>query len=392
MDPVMNPFRPGAGRRPPLLAGRERELAAFDVARRRCEERGEGERPWVIHGLRGVGKTVLLGELLAQVTSRGWIAAKVEVAAGRPLPQALAHELQRALRTATGRHEPGRLRRVLAVFSAFSLTVDPTGGLSVGLDIDPERGTADSGDLALDLLELFEVLGESARDLGVGVLVLIDELQEATGQELRALNTAVHRLGQGLTPLPVLVIGAGLPSLPPLLAEATSYAERLYDYRAIGALEEDGARQALTGPAADLDVRWDHSALQLTLDSARGYPYFLQAAGKHVWDEAVRSPISVEDAELGVAAARAEIDDGLYRARWERATPVQRQLLRALAQIGGSEPAAVSDLAHALGKKSARGISVARDEVLRKGLVYVPERGFLRFSVPGMDDFIARQD
>ena len=214
MDPVANPFRPGAGRRPPLLAGRERELAAFDVTRRRCEELGEGDRPWVIHGLRGVGKTVLLGELLSQVSARGWIVAKVEVAAGRPLPVALARELQRALRTATGRHEPGRLRRLLAVFSAFSLSLDPTGGLSVGLDIAPERGTADSGDLGVDLTALFEALGEAARDLGIGALVLVDELQEAETDELRALNTAVHQLGQGERPLPVIVVAAGLPSLP----------------------------------------------------------------------------------------------------------------------------------------------------------------------------------
>ena len=155
----------------------------------------------------------------------------MEVAAGRPLPVALARELQWALRTATGRHEPGRLRRLLAVFSAFSLSLDPTGGLSVGLDIAPERGTADSGDLGVDLTALFEALGEAARDLGIGALVLVDELQEAQTDELRALNTAVHQLGQGERPLPVIVVAAGLPSLPRLLAEVTSYAERMFDYR-----------------------------------------------------------------------------------------------------------------------------------------------------------------
>jgi len=391
MDPVANPFRPGAGRRPPLLAGRERELAAFDVTRRRCEELGEGDRPWVIHGLRGVGKTVLLGELLSQVSARGWIVAKVEVAAGRPLPVALARELQRALRTATGRHEPGRLRRLLAVFSAFSLSLDPTGGLSVGLDIAPERGTADSGDLGVDLTALFEALGEAARDLGIGALVLVDELQEAQTDELRALNTAVHQLGQGERPLPVIVVAAGLPSLPRLLAEVTSYAERMYDYRPLGSLDRPAAAAALTRPADALDVAWAPAALDVALDSAQGYPYLLQATGKHVWDVAVRSPISAEDAHLGVSAARAEVDDGLYRSRWERATPRQRALLRAIATLGGSEPVAVADLARELGRPTS-GLSVAREEVLRKGLVYVPQRGFLRFSVPGMHAFVLRQE
>lgn len=391
MDPVVNPFRPGAGRRPPLLAGRDSVLEGFDVLRRRCEEFGEGDRSWVLNGLRGVGKTVLLNELLARVSDRGWITAKVEASASASLPVALSQALTRGMRTATGRHPEPRLRRLLGVFKAFTIRVDPAGAVALGAEVDPIGGIADSGRFADDLTALFEVLGETARDLGIGVLVLVDELQEAASVDLAALNTAVHHLGQADTPLPLAVVGAGLPSLPAQLAEATSYAERLYDYRSVGLLGEQAAEEALIVPARERGVEWSAQGLAAAIATARGYPYFLQSVGKHVWENARRSPFSLEDVEVGLAAARREVDDGLYRSRWERATPAQRDVLRALAGLGGEGPAAVADISRTMGKPRTSDISVARVELIRKGLVYAPERGLLAFTVPGMHDFIDRQ-
>jgi len=391
VDPVTNPFRPGAGRRPPLLAGREPLLSAFEVVRERSETLGEGDRSWVLHGLRGVGKTVLLNELLARVSSRGWMTAKVEAGASTSLPVALSQALVRSMRTATGRHPESRLRRLLGIFKAFSLKVDPSGTVAFGVEVDPVRGIADSGRFADDLAALFEALGETARDLGIGVLILVDELQEASDEELRAINTAVHHLGQADLPLPLMFVGAGLPSLPAQLAEATSYAERLYDYRPVGLLSARASEEALTIPARDRHVEWDAAALETALGAARGYPYFLQSIGKHVWDNARRSPIQTEDVEVGLQQARREVDDGLYRSRWERATPSQRDVMRALASIGGEDAASVADIARALSKSRTSDISVARNELIKKGLVYAPERGLLAFTVPGMHDFIERQ-
>lgn len=391
MDPVANPYRPGAGRRPPLLAGREPLLASFDVLRRRAEEHGEGDRGWILNGLRGVGKTVLLNEFQRQVSTRGWIASKVEATSGTPLPTALNHSLVAALRTATGRHPEPRLRRLLGVFKAFSLTVDPKGSISLGVDVQPVTGVADSGRLADDLAALFEALGSTARDLGIGVLVLIDELQEARRGDLAALNSAVHQLGQHETPPPLLVIGAGLPSLPAQLAEATSYAERLYDYRSVGLLDIESARQALVVPAAEGGATWDTGGLHTAVSTAGGYPYFIQAIGKHVWDNARTNQIGLEDVEVGLADAQREVDDGLYRSRWERATPAQRDLLRSLAFLGGDGPAAIADIVKSMGKVRASDISVARNELIKKGLLYAPERGLLAFTVPGMHNFIDRQ-
>jgi hypothetical protein len=391
VDPVANPYRPGAGRRPPLLAGRDALLDAFDVVQRRAESVGEGDRSWVLNGLRGVGKTVLLNELMGRVTSAGWIAAKVEVGASSSLPVALSQALVRSMRTATGRHPVPRLQRLLGVFKAFSLKVDPSGTVSLGVDVDPLGGIADSGRFADDLASLFEVLGETARDLGTGVLILIDELQEASGDELTAINTAIHELGQADRPLPLAFVGAGLPSLPAQLAEATSYAERLYDYRPVGLLSEAASKEALVIPTNHLGVEWEADALSSALDTAHGYPYFLQAIGKQVWDNARRSPIDLDDVEAGLREARSEVDDGLYRSRWERATPAQRDVMRALAELGGDDAASISDIAGSLGKSRTSDISVARNELIKKGLTYSPERGLLAFTVPGMHEFIERQ-
>lgn len=392
MDPVQNPYRPGAGRRPPVLAGRDALLTAFDVILSRAEDLGEGDRGWILSGLRGVGKTVLLNELLRRANERKWITAKVEAGTGESLPIALTQALVRGMRTATGRHPESRLRRMLGVFKAFSMKADAAGTISLGVEVEAIRGVADTGRFAEDLSALFEVMGETARDLGVGVLILIDELQEGHPSELMAVNTALHQLGQDDVPLPLIFVGAGLPSLAAQLSDATSYAERLYDYRPVGLLDQDASTDALTIPTRDLGVDWAPEALALAEDAASGYPYFLQAIGKHVWDNAISSPITEDDVQAGLHAARREVDDGLYRSRWERATPAQRDLLRALADCAGDDSATVAALASHMGKSRASDLSVARNELIKKGLVYPPERGVLAFTVPGMHDFVLQQE
>jgi hypothetical protein len=373
------------------LAGRRPLLDAFEVIRRRAEERGEGDRSWVLNGLRGVGKTVLLNEFLDRANERRWITAKVEAGGAGALGAALSRALIAGMRTATGRHPAPRLQRLLRVVKSFSLSADPAGNLSLGIDVEAMRGVADSGRFDDDLAALFEVLGETARDLGIGVLILIDELQESSPAELTAVNAAVHHLGQAGVPLPLLLIGAGLPSLPAQLADATSYAERLYDYRTVGLLDPDAADDALSLPALDLGAQWDPDALRTATALARGYPYFLQSIGKHVWDYARASPISTEDVRVGMIEAQREVDDGLYRSRWERATPAQRELMRALASVGATGPAAIADIARHMGKPRTSDLSVARNELIRKGLAYAPERGVLAFTVPGMNEFVDRQ-
>lgn len=366
-------------------------LDAFAVVRRRAEVLGEGDRSWVLTGRTGMGKTVLLAGLLEGVSGRRWISLRVDARAGASLVWSLSRSLAQALRSAMGRHPEARMRLLLGVFKAFSLTADPSGAVSVGIDIEPIEGVASSGRLPEDLAALFTALGETARELGVGVLVVIDELHALEPEELMALNAAVHEIGQSGVSLPVLLIGAGLPSLPNQLAEATGHAERLYDFRPLDLLDDDSAAEALIVPATERGAEWDEDALRNATAGAGGYPYILQAIGKHVWDNARTSTITAEDVEVGLIGARQEVDDGLYRPRWDRATRAQRDLLRALSSLAGDRPAPVADIAKAMHKARTSDISVARDELIKKGLTYAPQRGLLAFTALGMHDFVVRQ-
>jgi hypothetical protein len=389
MDPVANPYQPGAGRRPREIAGRDRQIAAFGTALERCEL-GFGERGLVLSGLRGVGKTVLLNEFAALAQRRRWITAKVEASAGRSVLVPLTAALYRSLRATAHREGTQRLMSLLRVFKAFSLTVDPTGHYTFGVDVAPAVGRADSGNPDVDLAELLEDLGSTTRDLGAGTLILIDEMQDVPAEELATINGVVHTLGQAAEPLPVLVAGAGLPSLPEILAAATSYAERLYEFVELGRLDAADSHTALVKPADELGVRWEQEALEEVDRFAQGYPYFLQTAGKYAWDHAASSPITAEDARAGLAGARREVDAGLYRVRWQRATAQQRQMMRALAELGGDSPVLMADVAEAMGRGRGQ-VSVPRDQLIKKGLLYAPERGYVGFTVPGMAEYVLRR-
>jgi hypothetical protein len=338
-----------------------------------------------------VGKTVVLNELLRQAGDAHWIAAKVEVTPTTPLPVAISSALVKALRTATGRHPEPPMRRLMGVFKSFSLKVDPTGAIGLGIDVEAVNGFADTGRFSDDLAVLFEILGETSLELGIGTLILVDELQEAHPDELTAINTAVHHIGQADEPLPVIFVGAGLPSLPAQLAEATSYAERLYDYRSVALLGTEAARLALTEATKGRGVDWDEAALDAALEVAGGYPYFIQAVGKHVWDVAPGPNITLGDVAVGGGLAKTEVYEGLYRSRWERATTVQKHYLRAMADLAGDDAVGVGELVVHLGKRRASDLSVPRNELIRKGLVYAPERGLVAFTVPGMAEFIEQQ-
>ncbi len=362
-------------------------MRRFEVLVARVEQ-ARAERGLILTGLRGVGKTVLINELRSEAQRRGWIVGKVEAGGGRPLRALTAQSLHQGLRAVTGRREAdGRLRRALAVFKAFSLTVAPDGGLALGLEVEPVAGQADSGDLELDLTELFVDLGETSAELGIGTLLLVDEMQDLERAELAALAGACHETGQ--RDLPVIVVGAGLPNLPAVLTEAKSYAERLFEYRGIGPLAPDDASAALTRPADGLGVRWERGALEVVLAASAGYPYFLQVFGRSTWDHAFASPIRATDAEQGVVAAQQELDFGFYGSRWERATPAQRTYLQGVAE-GGEGSQSTAEVARRLGRRPG-DVTVARDQLIRKGLLFAPDRGTIAFTVPGMASFVLRQ-
>ena len=396
MDPVRNPFAPGAGQRPPELAGRDKELAAFEVVLERVA-RGRPERSLVLTGLRGVGKTVLLGELRSMAVKRGWGAGKVEARPEADLRRPLSAALHRAVRELAVRHRaPERVESVLGVLKAFALRAAPDGAKlrerwQPGIDVPAAQGRADSGDIEIDLVELFTDVAELAQDVGTGVALLIDEMQDLLPDDVSALCAACHELSQSGAPL--VVVGAGLPHLPAVLSASKSYSERLFRYVRIDRLAEEDAQQAILAPVAREDADITSDALAALFEASGGYPYFIQAYGKAAWDAAPSDPITIEDVGVAAPEAESELAVGFFGSRYERATPAEREYLRAIAELteGRDEGVSTADIAVFLGRKPS-SLSPARDSLIKKGLVYSAERGRIAFTVPHFGRFLLGRD
>ncbi len=385
VDPVTNPYSPGAGSRPPALVGRDREIEAMDVALQRLRI-GRSGRSQLLTGLRGVGKTVLLNEYEQLAGARGFFHEHIEVSEDGDLTGRLASAFRRLLLTMDARRRIGdRVRRALGVLKAFSLQL-PDGPV-LSIDVEAVHGPADSGDLTSDLAGLFVEIGEVARDHDTGVLLTIDELHYVRPAVLEALVMGLHRATQLV--LPMTVTGAGLPALAALTGEAKSYAERIFTFPVIGSLSRDQARDALQLPAADEGVRWSAGALDRVVEASHGYPYFLQEFGKQAWD-AAGGPgvITLDDVERSIPVATAELDDGFFRVRTGRTSNPERAYLRAMAELGPG-PVRTADVARLLGKK-ATALTPTREGLLKKVLCYSPRWGSIDFTVPLFDEFMKR--
>jgi hypothetical protein len=383
----LNPYSPGAGVRPAELAGRSQQIEDFSVLRYRAVA-GRPVQSMVLYGLRGVGKTVLLNELMDDARKEDWIVAKIEADVGStPFRSQVASALNTALRHAQGKPKvAGRFKSALRTFKSFSLGAAPDGSFSVGIELDPDRGRADTGSLQADLSDLAVDLGEAARELGVGVALFIDEMQHLEKEALAAICQACHEAGQ--QGLPFFVVGAGLPNLPGALAEAKSYAERLFNYISIDRLQRADAVLAIEAPATDEGVSWDSDAIELVVSASGGYPYFIQQFGQTAWNAASQTPIDAGDARDGIRKGWELLDDGFFRARWERATPAEREYLKTMA-ADGDGPSSTGEVADRLVRKRT-ALGPVRASLIAKGLVYSPEHGQIAFTVPGMADFIAR--
>jgi AAA ATPase-like protein len=384
MDPVRNPFSPGAGTRPPALVGRDRQLADIDVALQRLLIGRDG-RGQLLTGLRGVGKTVLLNEFERIADKRGFFHAHVEVAEDGRLPSRLASALRVVLLQMDAKRRIGeRVRRALGVLKAFSVKVPD--GPEIGINLELVSGPADSGDLSQDLAGLFTEISGVARDHDCGVLLTIDELHYVPLEVLGALVLGLHRANQ--LGLPLLIGGAGLPSLPTLAGEAKSYAERMFTFPVIDSLGDPDAARALVEPAEQEGVRWDSNALQRILELTKGYPYFIQEFGKQTWDVADGPTITLADVERAVPLAIAELDGGFFQVRTGRLTDQERLYLRAMAELG-SGPMKSADVARLL-ERSTTALGPVRDRLVKKALCYSPRWGELKFTVPMFDEFMKR--
>jgi DNA polymerase III delta prime subunit len=399
VDPIRNPYAPGAGQRPPELAGRDGELEAFDVVLERVS-RGRPERSLVLTGLRGVGKTVLLNTMRSAAVRRGWGTGKLEARPEQPLRRPLAAALHLAVRELSAADRDG-VDHVLGVLKSFALKDEGRSGRRPGGSGATARlkdrwqpgiaaaavpGRADSGDIEIDLVELLGDVAGLAGDAGRGVAVFIDEMQDLGPDDVSALCAACHELSQ--TGLPLVVVGAGLPHLPAVLSASKSYSERLFRYSRIDRLDREAAERALRAPAQEEGADFTPEALEALYGATAGYPYFVQAYGKVAWDVAPGSPIGADDVQVAAPEAEAELAVGFFGSRYERATPAEREYLRAMADLA-EDAVPTSAIADHLGRK-AQSLSPARDALIKKGLVYSGERGRIAFTVPHFGRYLRR--
>jgi hypothetical protein len=394
VDPVRNPYAPGAGQRPPELAGRDAELTGFDLALERVA-RGRPERSVLLVGLRGVGKTVLLNAMRSAAVRRGWGTGKLEARPEQTIRRPLGAALHMAVRELAGRHQD-EATTVLGVVKSFAQR-DATAksgrqAWQVGISAPAVPGRADSGDIEIDLVELFTDVAGLAADSGHGIGIFLDEMQDLGPADVSALCAACHEISQ--QGLPLVVVGAGLPHLPTVLSAAKSYSERLFRYSRIDRLDRDAHDRALRAPAQDEQADFTDDALAAMYTQTGGYPYFVQAYGKVAWDVAPHSPITAADVAVAAPEAEAELAVGFFGSRYERATPAEREYLRAMAELaesGTDDAVPTAAVAQALGRPP-QSLSPARDGLLKKGLVYSGQRGRIAFTVPHFGRYLLQQE
>jgi hypothetical protein len=387
MDPRKNPYAPGAGTPPPELAGRDDliERAAIALDRIRA---GRAARSLILHGLRGVGKTVLLNRIETDAEARGFACLKVEAPEDRSLPALLTPVLRVALlRLDRGKRMRANLARAGRALAGFAKALKVKyRDIEVSTDFEPERGLADSGDLDTDLTDLLASVGTAAREYRTGVVLFIDELQYVHEDQLASLIRALHSASQ--RQLPITMLAAGLPQLIGQMGRAKSYAERLFEFVPIDRLDDKAARTALSVPARKEGAGFAPEAIAEILRHTMGYPYFLQEWGRHVWNVAQTSPISRADARRATALALAELDAGFFRVRFDRLTPTEKRYLGAMAELGPG-PHRSGDIAERL-RKSVTSVAPVRSELIAKGMIYSPAHGDTAFTVPLFDEFMKR--
>lgn len=385
MNPATNPFAPGAGTQPPELAGRDSVIANAELALIRVKA-GRPARSQLLLGLRGVGKTVLLNRIAEMAETQGYQTLVLEAPEGRRLAEMLVQPLRSVLhRLSRVERAKEVAKRGLGVLRAFAGVFKIAAG-DIEFGVAAETGTADSGDLETDLAEVLLAVAAAAKAAGGAAALLIDEVQYLSQSDLAALIVAVHKIAQ--KSLPFIVFGAGLPQLAALAGDAKSYAERLFDFPAIGPLDIAAAKAAIRAPIEREGAEITEAALAVIVDQTKGYPYFLQEFGAHVWNHAAASPIDFADAEIAVQQAIHHLDQGFFRVRIDRLSQREKDYVRAMAELGpGSQRS--GEIAEIL-RIDVTAAGPIRNGLIKKGMIYSPQHGETAFTVPMFDDFMRR--
>lgn len=387
MDPISNPFSPGAGAPPPELVGRDPVLEQARILLGRVKQK-RPEKSLLLTGLRGVGKTVLLNEIERMARRDGYQSILLEAHEEKPLGELIFPALRSLLYDLDRVAGAGdKVKRGLAVLRSFIGSIKLTmNDVALGLDIEPAKGTADSGDLEIDLPNLFVAVAEAAEERKSAVAILIDEIQYLSQKELGALIMAMHKMQQ--KQLPLVLLAAGLPVLPGMAGESKSYAERLFNFPDIGALSAADAAKALRDPAQAAGVEFQDKALKEVFRLTRGYPYFLQEWAYQSWNMAAASPITLKIVRDATPEVMRRLDKNFFRVRFDRLTPGEKNFLRAMAYLGPNSYR-TGDIATTLGT-TAKGIGPVRAKLIKKGMIYSPSHGDMAFTVPLFDEFMIR--
>lgn len=386
MDPYRNPFAPGAGSRPPELAGRNQIL---EVSRISCGRalQGRSARPIMLLGLRGTGKTVLLNEIGRNAEKDGLLVSKVEAPERESLARLIYPEMRKVLRSLSGvetaKHLATRgLKGLRSFASVFKIEM-----MGVDVGVEPAPGLADTGDLQYDLPDLFTAIGRAAAAAKRGWLLSIDEVQYLSEADLSALIVSLHRMSQEA--LPVLLVGAGLPQIARLAGEAKSYAERLFHFPPVGALDPAAAKQAIERPIAEEGASITPDALDLMVERTRGYPFFIQEWAFETWNDAEGPEIGLDDAERSYAGTMSSLDEGFFKVRIDRLTKSEVQFVKAMAQLGDG-PYPMSEITRTM-KRTHSSLGPSRASIIAKGMIYSTDHGYLDFTVPLFAEFMRRQ-
>lgn len=378
-----NPYTPDMGARPPFLAGRDPEIAYFEEMLHQLGAGGT-QKHLILVGLRGVGKTVLLNEFEAKCAAAGWPGEARELAEGSLIGHVVAKAARKALMEMSAKRRDGEaVRRGLGALRAFTLTL---GDIDFRFDVDALDGVADSGDLAEDMRDLLVEVGTAAQAHSAGFALILDEMQNLSKADLEALIMGLHRAKQKT--LPIALVGGGLPLLPDLTGEAKSYAERGFEFRAVGALDSTAAAAALEEPARSQGVQWDAAAVARAVELTEGYPYFLQEYGREIWRLRRGAVIDLGQVEAAEAIVLEYLDESFFSQRIGKLPDAERRYLSAIAALGDG-PVRSGDVAAAMGKEH-REVSGVRDRLIKAGLLYAPRRGEVDFTVPLCADYLRR--
>jgi type II secretory pathway predicted ATPase ExeA len=387
MDPIQNPFSPGAGSPPPELVGRDSLLNQTKILLARVQQR-RAEKSLLLTGLRGVGKTVLLNAMEQLAVELNYKTIFIEAHENKILGALLIPKLRQLLFSLDRMGNAGdKVRRGLSVLKSFINGIKvKIGEVEFGLDIEAERGAADSGDIEVDLPNLLIAVAEAAEERGAAVAILIDEIQYLTLNEISALIMAMHKMQQ--RQLPLVLMAAGLPILPALAGESKSYAERLFQFPDIGPLSEKDAARALQDPVKSAGVEFTKEALTEIFNLTHGYPYFLQEWGYQAWNHTHDPIITLQMIQEVTPDVIHRLDKNFFRVRFDRLTPSEKNYLRAMAHLGSEAPRS-SDIASILGVKVS-SLGPVRSKLIKKGMIYSPVYGDMAFTVPLFDDFMRR--